>query len=64
MEISIEEQLRSLFKRPGFYGDIQYRFQQQKLQPNGIEDVYDGKLYQVQMEPGKFLSNPCNLSFQ
>lgn len=64
VEISIEEQLRSLFKRPGFYGDIQYRFQRQKLQPNGIEDVYDGKLYQAQMEPGKFLSNPCNLSFQ
>lgn len=61
--ISMQEQLRSLFRRPGFYRDLQYRFQHQKLQADNIEDVYDGKLYQALMLPGKFLTNPCNLSF-
>ena len=62
MKISVEEELRSL--RPGFYKDLQYRFQRQKLQPDNIEDVYDGKLYRVHMQPGKFLTNPCNVAFQ
>ena len=64
VEISVEEELRSLFKRPGFYKDLQYRFQRQKLQPDNVEDVYDGKLYRAHMQPGKFLTNPCNVSFQ
>ena len=53
-----------MFKRPGFYKDLQHRFQRQKLQPDNIEDVYDGKLYQAHMQPGKFLTHPCNVSFE
>jgi hypothetical protein len=64
VEVSIEEQLRNLFKKPGFYNDLQYRFHRQKTYRDSIEDVYDGKLYQTLMAPGEFLTKPSNLSFQ
>ncbi|KAK3920363.1 Halomucin [Frankliniella fusca] len=62
IEMPIVSQLQAMFKRPGFYELLQYRFQRQKQSPNNIEDIYDGNIYKELFNSG-FLSNPNNLSF-
>lgn len=42
---------------------LQYRFTRVKLDPEAIEDVYDGQLYKEHSSPGGFLSDPNNVSF-
>lgn len=42
---------------------LQYRFKRVKLDPEGIEDVYDGQLYKTYSSPSGFLSDPHNISF-
>lgn len=42
---------------------LQYRFTRVKMDPEAIEDVYDGQLYKEHSSPGVFLSEPNNISF-
>jgi len=51
-----------MFMRPGFYDELQHRFRRNKKTEENIEDVYDGRVYQEQVQNG-FLNNPNNLSF-
>lgn len=61
LELPLLQQLQTLFKRAGFYEDLQYRFQpDRKLNSENIEDIYDGRIYQEQAE---FFSSPNNISF-
>ena len=42
---------------------LQYRSRRVKVDPEAIEDVYDGQLYKEHSSPGGFLSDPNNISF-
>ena len=42
---------------------LQYRLRRVKVDPEAIEDVYDGQLYKEHSIPGGFLSDPNNISF-
>lgn len=61
--IPIEQQLQNMFKRQGFYSDLQYRFNRDKFSKSAIEDIYDGLLYKEHMGDGGFLTSPENISF-
>lgn len=63
LELSIEDQLKSLFNRKGFYNGLSHRFNRVKHNPNNIEDIYDGHRYRELMKPGNFLDTPENISF-
>ena len=63
-EISILDQLRNIFNRPGLHAQLQHRFTRTKSNQSSIEDVYDGRLYKELLQPGQFLANPNNISFQ
>lgn len=39
---------------------LQYRLRRVKVDPEAIEDVYDGQLYKEHSIPGGFLSDPNN----
>ncbi|KAK3932635.1 hypothetical protein KUF71_013709 [Frankliniella fusca] len=52
IEIPLFNQLQILFSRPGFYNQLQYRFQRQKKHANNIEDIYDGAIYKEQVNNG------------
>ena len=45
IEVSIINQLQTMFSRSGFYKDLQHRFNRKKQAQENIEDVYDGRLY-------------------
>lgn len=62
IEIPIVQQLQTFFNRPGFYEDLQFRFNRVKKNENNVEDVYDGNIYKENVQSG-FLSNPNNISF-
>jgi len=47
LEIPIIEQLKSLFKRPGFTQPLDHVKNRTKKVPDNIEDVYDGELYKA-----------------
>ncbi|XP_062593832.1 uncharacterized protein LOC134255326, partial [Saccostrea cucullata] len=65
IEIPLEEQLKKIMQRPGILKAIQSRFSRKKKQVDGIEDIYDGKMYRKLFESGGPLSpeNPYNISF-
>lgn len=60
IEISIIEQLNSMFKRPDFFTNLLHRFNREKINDNNLEDIYDGSAYQELF--ADFLSNPNNIS--
>jgi hypothetical protein len=45
LEVSLKEQIKTLFERRGFFEDLQHRFTRVKSKLNNIEDIYDGQLY-------------------
>ncbi|KAJ1531341.1 hypothetical protein ONE63_000025 [Megalurothrips usitatus] len=55
-------QLQSMYMRPGFREDLQFKTNRVKKNLDNIEDIYDAAIYQEQVENG-FLSNPDNISF-
>ncbi len=63
VEVPLVAQLQDMFNRPGFIGDLQYRFRREKRQQNNIEDIYDGRIYRNHFENEGFLSDPHNISF-
>ena len=63
IETPIIDQLKVLFNRQGFYGNLRHRFERQKKNLSGIEDIYDGTRYQFYMQSGEFLSQHHNISF-
>nr|XP_012234439.1 PREDICTED: uncharacterized protein LOC105679152 [Linepithema humile] len=62
VELSFLEQLREMYKRNGFYNQLQKRFERIANLPDVITDVYDGSLYRKWVDNG-FLRNPDNISF-
>ena len=62
LELPVIDQLKALFKRKGFYNDLQYRFNRTKQDKNNFEDIYDGVMYQKHMKKGSFLANKNNIS--
>ena len=62
IEVPLVSQLQDLFRREGFYGNLQYRFRREKKTSDAIEDIYDGSVYQNLWEKG-ILNNPKNISF-
>lgn len=63
MTISVISQLRALYARQGFREKLNYRFNRIKLNPDNLEDIYDGSIYRQLSEPGEILSDPNNISF-
>lgn len=62
LELSTVDQLKTLFKRPGFYDDLQWRFKREH-DGDHISYIYDGDLYQSLFSNGGILSSPDNVSF-
>lgn len=62
IEIPIENQLKSLFKREGFDEKLKFRFNRQKKNQDSIEDIYDGEVYQKLFTGNGPLSDPRNIS--
>ncbi|XP_066923710.1 uncharacterized protein [Clytia hemisphaerica] len=63
IEFPIILQLKKFFRRSDFFESLQYRFKRVKQNEEGIEDIYDGSLYQNNWSKGCNLSNPYNISF-
>ena len=63
LNISIADQIKKLFSRPGFFTSLQHRFTR-TISPGYIGDMYDGALYRHLSRPGAFLSYQSNISFQ
>ena len=63
IEFLIINQMISFFKRIGFYESLQYRFKQNKISTENIEDIYDGLIYQKHFNNYGFLANPDNILF-
>ena len=55
LNISIADQIKKLFSRPGFFTSLQHRFTR-TISPGYMGDVYDGALYRYLSRPGAFLS--------
>ncbi|KAJ1520365.1 hypothetical protein ONE63_003500 [Megalurothrips usitatus] len=62
IEFPILAQLQCMFKRPGFFQSLMFRFNREKKNVNNIEDIYDGSIYQQSVDNG-FLANRNNFSF-
>jgi hypothetical protein len=62
IEFPIINQLEVMFARPGFFEELQYRFNRVKKVANNVEDIYDGTIYDQLFNDG-FLNNPNNISF-
>lgn len=61
LEIPIENQIQTLFKRKGFAENILSRLSRKK-QSNTIEDIYDGQLYKELINSGYFSKNKYNFT--
>ena len=62
INVSVPEQIKNLFRKPGFYTSLQHRFA--RITSVGMSDVYDGALYHSLSRPGQFLSFGEHISFQ
>jgi len=58
---SIEDQLKKLFRKKGFYEDVD-RSRENFLHDHGIRDIYDGQLYKELSKEGAFLSDKNSMS--
>lgn len=61
IHIDLYTQIKQLLEQPHMKNSLNYRNTRKKWNENGMEDVYDGKIYQILLE--LFLANPNNLSF-
>ena len=50
---SLEMELKTRCRDPIFWERIQHPFQRQKINEAAIEDVYDGAIYPVGLQPGE-----------
>ena len=62
IEISIEDQIRSLFAKTGIWNLLNHRFSRVKKGKNNIEDIYDGKQYRRFFKNGGILDDQRNIS--
>ncbi|XP_051167613.1 uncharacterized protein LOC127285565 isoform X2 [Leptopilina boulardi] len=62
IQILLRPQLSDLFKIPNMSESLRYKHNRIKINPDAIEDIYDGEMYKQLSEPGNFLSNPHNCS--
>jgi hypothetical protein len=62
IEISIEDQIRSMFAKTGIWNLLSHRFSRVKKGVNNIEDIYDGKQYQRFFQNGGILDDQRNIS--
>lgn len=62
LEMDLEEQIKTHFKRKGFAENLQHRFTKEKMNPLNIEDIYDSQLYRELVESG-FLGEDNKFNF-
>ena len=62
IEISIENQIRSMFAKTGIWNLLNHRFSRVKKGLNNIEDIYDGKQYRRFFQNGGLLDDQRNIS--
>ena len=62
IEISIKDQIRSMFAKTGIWNLLSHRFSRVKKGVNNIEDIYDGKQYQRFFQNGGILDDQRNIS--
>ncbi|KAE8738826.1 hypothetical protein FOCC_FOCC015685 [Frankliniella occidentalis] len=60
VQLSLIEQLQTLFKRKGFYESLIPIDKRRK--ESGIHDIFDGEMYKLLLEKG-YIKNPQDLSF-
>lgn len=63
IEMSVLNQLQKLYNRFDFFELLQRRFNRNKINNENYEDIYDGKIYREETQPGGKLSDPDNISF-
>lgn len=54
--LNLPAQLQGLLKKPGIATDLEYPWTREKRDPDAMEDVYDGSVYQHLSANGEFLS--------
>lgn len=63
VQISLIPQINDFLQIPNIHEALRYKFNRVKLDPNAMDDIYDGEMYKNLSEPGNFLSDPNNYSF-
>ncbi|XP_043287735.1 uncharacterized protein [Venturia canescens] len=61
--LDLINQMERFFSIPNFVELLRYAKNRKKLNDNGIEDIFDGKMYKEMQKSGGFLSNKWNFSF-
>ncbi|KAK3916377.1 Halomucin [Frankliniella fusca] len=62
LSFPIVDQLKVMYSREGFRESLNFKRLRRKKNEDNLEDIYDGKIYQEQINNG-FLANPDNISF-
>lgn len=62
IQIPILNQVRTLYKRPGFAESLQHREHRRKRNADNYEDIFDGAVYRELSGDGNILSDPTNIS--
>lgn len=62
MEIDIEDQLKLLLSDEKIIESLKYKSERVKMNVDGLEDIYDGRIYR-NLEKERFFENNCNLSY-
>lgn len=63
IEISVIPQIKSLFKRAGFYEQLNHRFNRPTTEENSFRDIYDGEVYRKLSHENEILASHNNISF-
>ncbi|KAK3918508.1 High glucose sensor RGT2 [Frankliniella fusca] len=63
VSISLKKQLENFLTTPGILGLLNYRNTRERFNENGIEDIFDGELYQEFIQQGLLSDDTNNFSF-
>ena len=63
IEVDVKDQLIKLLSDQQIINSLQDRFQRKKKNINGLEDIYDGKIYKAYTKDYNLLVNPWNFSY-
>lgn len=62
IKLDVKKQLRRIFQTRNITQLLNYRNTRQKINPEGIEDVFDGRCYKQLQKEGRFLNSNWNFS--
>ncbi|KAK3911671.1 Paternally-expressed gene 3 protein, partial [Frankliniella fusca] len=63
VSVSIKKQLEFIFSLPGMGENMQYRQNRMKLNPDNIEEIFDGAAFKAMEENNGFFSSPWNFGY-